>query len=175
MRQKRSDRYIQLKSFLCGLLAFLFLCPLLPSLLRFIRFDVYVVLSLLPAPPPPLPSHLPPVSRFCAHSFLSSHSVTFRFTIFDGCVIWLRDAIFIMAQIFSTKCGAVALKLSGAVFRHIVSLLVSHGFASVSHPKLLFRFEAKQAKLGGQFRYFASKSFASFRFSFASKRNSGTP
>ena len=57
---------------------------------------------------------------------------------------------------------------------HIVSLLVffvSHGFASVSHPKFLFRFEAKQAKLGGQFRYFASKSFASFRFSFTSKQN----
>ena len=65
------------KSFLCDLLAFLFLCPTLPSLLRFIGFDVYVVLSLLPAPP--LPSHLPPVSRFCAHPFLSSH----RFTIFE--------------------------------------------------------------------------------------------
>ena len=49
------------------------------------------------------------------------------------------------------------------VFRHIVSLLVcfvSHGFASVLHPKFLFRFEAKQAKLGGQFSYFASKSEA---------------
>ena len=52
---------------------------------------------------------------------------------------------------------------------------VSHGFASVSHPKFLFRFEAKQAKLGGQFRYFVKKSFAMFRFSFASKRNLGTP
>ena len=72
-------------------------------------------------------------------------------------------------------------KRSGArtalVFRQVSLLVcfVSHGFASVSHPKFLFRFEAKQAKLGGQFRYFASKSFASFRFSFASKRNSGTP
>ena len=77
-----------------------------------------------------------------------------------------------------TKCGAVALKLSGVVFRHIVSLLVlfvSHGFTSVSHPKFLFCFEAKQAKLGGQFRYFASKGFASFCFSFALKQNSGTP
>ena len=53
--------------------------------------------------------------------------------------------------------------------------VLSHSFASVSHPKFLFCFEAKQAKLGGQFRYFASKSFALFRFSFASKRNSGTP
>ena len=55
---------------------------------------------------------------------------------------------------------------------------VSHGFASdcfVSHPKFLFRFEAKQTKLGGQFRYFASISFTSFCFSFASKPNSGTP
>ena len=59
-------------------------------------------------------------------------------------------------------------KKSGArpalVFHHIVSLLVcfvSHGFASVLHPKFLFRFEAKQAKLGGQFGYFTSKSFAS--------------
>ena len=73
-------------------------------------------------------------------------------------------------------------KKSGArtplVFSHNVSLLVcfvSHGFASVSHPKFLFRFEAKQAKLGGQFRYFASKGFASFCFSFALKQNSGTP
>ena len=52
------------------------------------------------------------------------------------------------------------------VLRHIVKLLVcfvSHVFASVSHPKFLFRFEWKQAKLGGQFRYFASKSFASLR------------
>ena len=50
------------------------------------------------------------------------------------------------------------------VFCHIVSLLVcfvSHGFASVLHPKFLFRFEAKQAKLGGQFRYFVSLRFAS--------------
>ena len=37
--------------------------------------------------------------------------------------------------------------------------------------KFLFRFEAK---LGGQFRYFAKNSFAMFRFSFASKRNLGT-
>ena len=41
--------------------------------------------------------------------------------------------------------------------------------------KFLFRFEAKQAKMGGQFRYFAKKSFAMFGFSFASKRNLGTP
>ena len=49
------------------------------------------------------------------------------------------------------------------VFCHIVLLLVffiSHSFASVSYPKFLFLFEAKQAKLGGQFRYLASKSFA---------------
>ena len=53
----------------------------------------------------------------------------------------------------------------------IVSLpvcFVSHGFVSVLHPKFLFCFKVKQAKLGGQFRYLASKSFAS-------KRNSGTP
>ena len=91
--------------------------------------------------PPPLPSHLPPVSRFCAHPFLSSH----RFTIFEFDVY-------------------VVLSSPALVFRHIVSLLVcfvSHGFASVLHPKFLFRFKAKQAKLGGQFRYFSSKSFAS--------------
>ena len=58
------------------------------------------------------------------------------------------------------------------VFHHIVLLLVcfvSHGFTSVSHPKFLFCFEVKPAKLGGQFSYFASKSFASFRFSFEAK------
>ena len=57
------------------------------------------------------------------------------------------------------------------VFCHIVSLLVCfvlHGFASVLHPKFLFCFEAKQAKLGGQFRcvllqfrYFVALRFAS--------------
>ena len=59
-------------------------------------------------------------------------------------------------------------KKSGArtplVFSHNVLLLVcfvSHGFASVSHPKFLFRFEAKKAKLGGQFRYLASVSLRS--------------
>ena len=128
------------KSFLCDLLAFLFLCPPLPSLLRFIRFDVYVVLSLLPAPP---------CRDICHQCHVSVPTPSFPHT----------DLPYLM-------------------FCHIVSLLVcfvSHGFASVSHPKFLFRFEAKQAKLGGQFRYFASKSFASFRFSFASKRNSGKP
>ena len=35
----------------------------------------------------------------------------------------------------------------------MVSLLIDF----VSHLKFLFRFEAKQAKLGGQFRYFAQK------------------
>ena len=58
------------------------------------------------------------------------------------------------------------------VFHHIVSLLVclvSQGFASVLHPKFLFRFEAKQAKLGGRFCYFASKSFVSLQFRFEAK------
>ena len=80
------------------------------------------------------------------------------------------------------QVAVVRTKKSGAcpalVFRHIVLLLVcfvSHGFASVLHPKFLIPFEVKQAKLGFQFRYFASKSFASFRFSFSSKRNLGTP
>ena len=66
-------------------------------------------------------------------------------------------------------------KRSGArtalVFRQVSLLVcfVSHGFTSVSHPKFLFCFEVKPAKLGGQFSYFASKSFASFRFSFEAK------
>ena len=34
----------------------------------------------------PLPSHLPPVSRFCAHPFLSSHRFT-KFE-FDGYVVF---------------------------------------------------------------------------------------
>ena len=56
----------------------------------------------------------------------------------------------------------------------MVSLLIDF----VSHPKFLFLFEAKQAKLGklgGQFRYVASKSFALFRFSFARSEIWGHP
>ena len=67
-------------------------------------------------------------------------------------------------------------KKSGArpalVFRHIVSLLVcfvSHGFASVSHPKFLFRFEAKQAKLGVSFAISLQK--VSLRFASVSLRS----
>ena len=154
------------KSFLCDLLAFLFLCPPLPSLLRFIGFDVYVVLSLLPGPPP--------CRAICHQCHVSVPTPSFPRT----------DLPYLNLMFMSSSpcCPAVArTKRSGArtalVFRQVSLLVcfVSHGFASVSHPKFLFRFEAKQAKLGGQFRYFASKSFASFRFSFASKRNSGTP
>ena len=38
-----------------------------------------MLMSSSPCCLPPPPSHLPPVSRFCAHPFLSSH----RFTIFE--------------------------------------------------------------------------------------------
>ena len=171
---------------------FLFLCAPLPSLLRFIRFDVYVPRTDLPylnlmfmssfpccpaTPFPPAESFAARVTFLCPPLplFAQIYKIWWFVQIYH--IWWLcytaQGRNFYYGANFLHKCGAVALKLSGAVFRHIVSLLVffvSHGFASVSHPKFLFRFEAKQAKLGGQFCYFASKSFASFRFSFALKQ-----
>ena len=83
-------------------------------------------------------SYLPPLSRFCAHLFLSS----LRFTIFDGCV---------------KKSGV----RPALVFHHIVSLLVcfiSHSFASVSHPKFLL-LQSETGKTRGSVSLFCFKKF----------------
>ena len=53
----------------------------------------------------------------------------------------------------------------------MVSLLIDF----VSHPKIPVSLRSETSETGGSVSLFREKSFAMFRFSFASKRNLGTP
>ena len=120
-------------------MAFLFLCPLL-------HCSDLSDLMFMSSSPCGLP---PPPCRAICHQ----------------CHVSVPTPSSLRSDIQTKKSGAHP----ALVFRHIVSLIVV-SFRTVS---LLFRtqnscFASKQAKLGGQFCYFASKSFAL-------KQNLGTP